>query len=94
MSRFGAFTTDDLLDSCLHGGIQNHSEAFNALIWQWPQKTKHGRKTIKSNMLEPGILYETGCRKIDKQRIDLFRCQSTDEANARRRASTNREGSY
>ena len=57
-----------------------------------------GSKTIKSILLELGLeagkFCEAGCRKIDRQRMDQSRRQSTDKAKTRRRALRNKRKGY
>ena len=38
---FEALAAEELLSGCLHGGMQNQNEAFNALIWQRATKETH-----------------------------------------------------
>ncbi len=45
---FEALTTEDLLASCLHSGMQDQNESFNTLIWQHVTKETHsGLKSVE-----------------------------------------------
>ena len=62
---FTDLSKSQLLSSCLHGGAQNQSEAFNALIWQRATKETHSNlPTVElATFLAVGI-FNNGAKAI------------------------------